>query len=82
MSPLFGSNLVYVCPKKLESNDPLSSAGVQNGNNGCMKMALIKGVSSHLLEVWERQSKEVDVVKTSKQGAEKGAEPAKHNPEK
>ena len=40
MSPLFGSNLAYVCPKKLESNDPLSSAGVQYGNDGNMEMAL------------------------------------------
>ena len=37
---------------------------------------------SHLIKVWEGQSKEVEVLKTSKQGAEKGTEPGKHNPEK
>ena len=42
----------------------------------------LKGDLSHLLKVWEGQSKEVDVLKASKQGAEKGAEPSKHNPEK
>ena len=44
--------------------------------------AATKCALQDLLKVWEGQSKEVDVVKTSKKGAEKGAEPAKHNPEK
>ena len=42
----------------------------------------LRGDLSHLLKVWEGQSKEVNVVKPSKQGAEKGAEPAEYNPEK
>ena len=42
----------------------------------------LKGDLSHLLKVWEGQSKEVDVFKPSKQGAQKWAEPGKHNPKK